>query len=248
MTDYVRYDFYPDDFQRYTKLKRLVIERSKPSTYQTFPKINKVYQDCFRDAKSLQQFEFTNSNLSEKFTIGWPKNVKFLKIDNNKFQQLDLQGCKEIQELSANGNNLINLPKFHYPLPPIKIMRLKGNPLDNMTILTIAPLCELTLIELEFPPGSHYAQKGSLVSYCDCQLLKKWAHEADISGPDKIECVELKSKINYEYRLFCINVQHFRRLSLFQKKSSCVQKTNLKKLRNCIQNAPYSSPKNTFQF
>lgn len=153
-----------------------------------------VYQDVFKDLSSLEHLEFSYSDLKDIYIMELPVNLKTLIVYKNKYEyNLDVHWCPKLEEINANDNKLQNIPKLHQPPPPLKTLRLKGNPLSNMTILNIAPLCNLTLLELQFPPNTHFNNSNSKDSYCQCETLKAWSEKANFSGPDKLACAAPKN-------------------------------------------------------
>lgn len=182
-----------DQLTRLSKLEKIILTRNYIMHWGVKSKNIKLsaspdFHSLFQNLASLKHFEFTDSYLSNTVYMTLPNNLITVVVDKNEFSFLDLHHCSQLEEVSANDNILQNIPMLHEPLPPLKILRLKNNPLDKMTILTIAPLCQLKVLQLQFPVGSRYNKYGSDKSYCECVTLVAWIKKAKISGVETVEC------------------------------------------------------------
>ncbi|XP_065213374.1 uncharacterized protein LOC135840676 [Planococcus citri] len=180
-------------FKPFADLRRIIIKHNMQmrNTNPALETINyNMLEQAFQYIETLEYLEFSDSSLKDDYTIHLPKKLKILNVDRNDFKILDAHWCEELEEISANNNRLKNIPKLHFEGPPLKKLLLKGNPMDDMTVLNIAPLCELTVLELEFSGVKSYY--NTQASYCNCMMIKQWAKDAKISGPENLKCVELR--------------------------------------------------------
>lgn len=149
-----------------------------------------MLEQAFKYIDTLEYLEFSHSLLHDDYIIHLPKNLKILNVDNNQYENLNAHWAEELQEINAAYNKLINIPKIHFSGPPLEKLRLKQNPMDKMTVLDIAPLCELVVLELDFTGLKSYYNTEA--SYCDCTMLKQWASDAELAGLENITCVQPK--------------------------------------------------------
>lgn len=182
-----------DVFKPYPNLRRILMQRNyqilaiTTNKKKLIPSLQKELESLFTSLNSLEYIEMNECYLDDTFVVHLPKQLKAVNFDNNQFQKLNVHWATELEEISAKNNSLDSVPKLSVPSPPLKILRLSENPLKEMTIVDIAQLCELTLLELNFPPNSHYL---SLAGYCQCVMLKQWAVEAEIQGVDSLKCYD----------------------------------------------------------
>ncbi|XP_065206884.1 uncharacterized protein LOC135836168 [Planococcus citri] len=141
--------------------------------------------DVFSKLTNLEEFDFSASELESNHQWVLPKALKKYSVNDNLYRFLDVHWCDELEELSVNNNYLEELPKFHSPLPPLKILRGKGNPFDKLKLVEVARFCYLMELQLE-PPDYAFLRKSE--GFCDCTLLKYYAKEMEIKGLDTLLC------------------------------------------------------------
>ena len=170
----------------------------EPATFEEIPN-NTMYCDLFSDLDNLEHLEFSVSTLKDEWPVRYPKNIKTLILDYNLYSELDVHWCEKIEELSVANNLLNNIPKLHDPPPPLKILRLKFNPMNDLRIMHIAQLCKLAVLELEFKEGDYYYDSAyNETVYCDCFAIVLWLKEMKITGSAKFSCGKPKGTMGIE--------------------------------------------------
>ncbi|XP_065203963.1 platelet glycoprotein Ib alpha chain-like [Planococcus citri] len=135
--------------------------------------------DMFLTLYKLEIFQFTKSNLTDDEMWRFPASLQKLVLDGNWYTYLDVSTSYKLQEISVNDNRLKKLPTLYQP--PIHMMKcsLKNNPLDDLAVEDLAPLCNLNTLELEIPQGAFLTQT---IGNCRCRQIMKWAELFNISG------------------------------------------------------------------
>lgn len=186
-------------FPQYPNLKQVIIKNDVIITlnvasfhfkdmYTIFytHNLEKTFQDC----DNLEILHLDSCQFFEKIQFKLPKNLKIYNTAGNLYKMMKIQGSGKLIEVNANNNPLNNVPLFTDPIPPLTTLRLKGCPLTMMTILDLAPLCELSLLELQFPSDNRLVTSEG---YCNCTILLDYAKETALKV-DSVKCYQPKSE------------------------------------------------------
>lgn len=188
------FDIKPDQLTRLPDLHTIILKNNyvmhwgSKQLEKRVPVNNAAFEYLFKNLYMLKNLEFSDSHLGDNWQLTLPKSLKKLVIDKNDYNILDVHHAPELEEISANLNHLQNVPILHDPPPPLKILRMQNSPLEEMTILGIAPLCQLEVLQLEFPSNTRYSKINSEKSYCECNTLISWIKKAQIMGVENVEC------------------------------------------------------------
>ncbi|XP_065218950.1 uncharacterized protein LOC135844632 [Planococcus citri] len=108
---------------------------------------------------SVEYEEFNHKNYSWML----PVNLTRLFLSNGIFE-FDLRNCSRLVSLRLNRNKLSKIPSFHHPLPPLKVLHLRLNPLNEFTLNDVVGFFEL----------EYYAMDTANITNCECKKLKQW--------------------------------------------------------------------------
>lgn len=181
-------------FKPYTKLKRILMKKniqilltSTAGSLTRKEELQEIFKHALIGLDSLEYLEMNECYLGDWVSVYLPYQLKILNFDKNRYHKIDVHWASDLEELSAKENYLENIPKLSVPSPPLKILRLNENPLNEMTVTDVAQLCEITLLELQFSDQSFYVSEAG---YCQCLLLKKWANETELKGVENVKCFD----------------------------------------------------------
>lgn len=191
-----------DSFKRYPLLLRLIMTYviSMDSTaQQTYPVA--IDKDIF---VPLIQLEHLNMSYSwyhgSLIKMIWPPSLQELILDGIKLEDnLNLQNLSRLVRFSASKNALTSLPRFSSNLPTLKYINLRDNPIEKLKIEQIAHFCALESLQINSNEASFELTTEPL--YCECQRVKKWFSDYEISGFD-VSCFKRKHTINMHHILF----------------------------------------------
>lgn len=188
------FDIKPDQLTYLTNLHTIILKKNyvmhwgSKEIKKRLPVNSAAFENLFKNLIALKNLEFTDSCLGDDWQLTLPQNLKKLVVDKNEYSELDVHHAPHLEEISANDNHLKKLPLLHDPLPPLKILRFQNNPLEDMTILTLAPLCQLQVIQLKFPSNTRYSKSNSEEDYCECYTLVSWIKKENITGVEHVQC------------------------------------------------------------
>ncbi|XP_065204054.1 uncharacterized protein LOC135834142 [Planococcus citri] len=174
--------FVFDEYQ----LQRIIIRRHHQFVGRIGPDAKFILTTFIRRLKSLEYFELSDCDLRNEHVIGLPENLKILNVDYNLYTRLDVETGSKLEEISAKGNRLRTVPQLSTS-SSLKTLRLSGNPLQDMTIVDLAPFCSLRLLEVKFPVNSFYTNEDG---FCECMMLIRYAKyvEVKLEGLGNVDC------------------------------------------------------------
>lgn len=140
---------------------------------------NKVPLDIFSGLKNLKYFQFSDSQLTDDEMWQLPENLESFVVSDNNYTNINLSMCPNLNAIDVTSNMLTRLPILSQPLPSLQSLVLNHNPMDNLTVEHIIPLCKLSKLDFIVPEDSYLS---TLEGFCPCFRLKKLAFQLNLEG------------------------------------------------------------------
>lgn len=145
----------------------------------------------FQKLMKLTLFTFSDSELTDNEMWILPNKLTRYNVSGNRYVNLDLSMTPNLRTLVADNNILKNFPTLSFPIPPLEAIYLRNNPLDNMIVEDIVPLCLLNTLALKILPGSFLLTSAGA---CKCQRLNKWIEFFNIKGSN-LDCLDIPTNV-----------------------------------------------------
>lgn len=151
--------------------------------------------------------QFADGGLTDSEMWILPNSLQTYSITKNGYTKLDLSTSTTIITIFADFNNLQDVPTLPSS-SQIATIHLQGNPLDKMTVESVAPYCKLKSLELNFPSSSFLLSENGA---CECQRLRKWVitfNLTDTSFDNRNNCSQIKNDVRMSITYFHFNCLH----------------------------------------
>lgn len=180
----------PLDSKTFSKYTELIELRMSYLFYDPEGTPPKAAPDTFQPLRKLETIIMDNA-VYEGVKFQWPLSLKRLSLNSNLKKEFDASSLKALQNLSLSENLLNDLPHVHKSAP-LTHLYLAQNPLNNVTAESLANLCLLEYISMEYSDTSHINTEESY--YCQCFRLEKWIQQQNISGTESLKCLAPSSR------------------------------------------------------
>lgn len=140
---------------------------------------NTVPLNIFAGFNKLRTFRFSNSQLSDSEMWELPRGVTHYDVHFNVYTYINLSMCPDLRVINVEQNLLTKMPVLSQPHPPLEELVLNGNPMDDLTVENIMPLCKLLRFHLTIPADQYLSGADG---FCQCFRLKKLVYQLNLDG------------------------------------------------------------------
>lgn len=148
--------------------------------------------DIFFSLKRLLSFEFSHSKLTDVDRWQLPGSLQLYYVTDNQYTNLDVSMCPLLGYLFAAKNKLQRLPIFSAVPPPLDTLQLDDNPMNELRVEHIIPLCYLRTLYMRVPEESFLSTPEG---FCECFRLRKWVYQINMNG-SVFGCYPLSKKVS----------------------------------------------------